>query len=71
MSFIAELKRRKVFKVGAAYLIGAWVLIQVADILLDNQAAFRDISRAFADQDIEKALSFFASYLISPCVNGC
>jgi len=57
--------------VAIAYLIGAWVLIQVADILLDNQAAFRDISRAFADQDIEKALSFFASYLISPCVNGC
>ena len=30
MSLIAELQRRKVFKVGAAYLIGGWVLIQVA-----------------------------------------
>ncbi len=30
MSLIAELQRRKVFKVGAAYLVGGWVLIQVA-----------------------------------------
>jgi TolB-like protein/cytochrome c-type biogenesis protein CcmH/NrfG len=36
MSFFAELKRRNVFKVGVAYLISAWLLIQVADILLDN-----------------------------------
>ena len=36
MSFINELKRRNVFKVGAAYLVGCWLLIQVADILLEN-----------------------------------
>jgi len=29
-SFIAELKRRNVLKVGAAYLVAAWLLIQVA-----------------------------------------
>jgi TolB-like protein/Flp pilus assembly protein TadD len=29
MTLIAELKRRKVFKVGAAYLVVAWLLIQV------------------------------------------
>jgi TolB-like protein/Tfp pilus assembly protein PilF len=29
MSLIAELRRRKVFKVGAAYLVVAWLLIQV------------------------------------------
>ena len=28
-SFLAELKRRKVFKVGAAYLVVAWLVIQV------------------------------------------
>ena len=39
MSFIAELKRRSVFKVGVAYLVGAWLVIQVADILLDNIGA--------------------------------
>ena len=30
MTLIAELKRRKVFKVGAAYLVVGWLLIQVA-----------------------------------------
>jgi TolB-like protein len=30
MSLIAELQRRKVFKVGAAYLVVGWLLIQVA-----------------------------------------
>ena len=30
MSLIAELKRRKVFRIGAAYLVAGWVLIQVA-----------------------------------------
>ena len=39
MSFINELKRRNVFKVGIAYLISCWVIIQVADILLDNIGA--------------------------------
>lgn len=33
MSFIDELKRRSVFKVGIAYLAAAWVLLQVADEL--------------------------------------
>ncbi|MGA9575423.1 MAG: hypothetical protein WBS20_15895, partial [Lysobacterales bacterium] len=36
MSFLNELKRRNVFKVGIAYAITAWLLIQVADILLES-----------------------------------
>ena len=32
MSLIAELKRRKVFKVGAAYLVVAWLVVQAASI---------------------------------------
>ncbi|HEV2607772.1 MAG TPA: hypothetical protein VGT79_07300, partial [Xanthomonadaceae bacterium] len=32
-SLFAELKRRKVFKVGAAYLVVAWLLIQVVATL--------------------------------------
>ena len=36
MSLFAELKRRNVFKVGIAYAITAWLLIQVADILLES-----------------------------------
>ena len=34
MSFSAELKRRKVFRVAGAYLVGAWVVLQVAATLL-------------------------------------
>ena len=30
MSLFAELKRRKVFKVAAGYLVVAWLVIQVA-----------------------------------------
>jgi len=39
MSFFAELKRRNVFRVGIAYLIGAWLLAQIADLLIDNIGA--------------------------------
>jgi len=31
-NFFAELKRRKVFKVGAAYLVAAWLVVQAAAI---------------------------------------
>jgi len=33
MNFLGELKRRNVARVGAAYLVSAWVLIEIADIL--------------------------------------
>jgi TolB-like protein len=39
MSFFAELKRRNVFRVGIAYVVTAWLLIQVADILLETIGA--------------------------------
>jgi TolB-like protein/Flp pilus assembly protein TadD len=34
MSFLAEIKRRKVFQVAAVYVVVAWLLIQVADVVL-------------------------------------
>lgn len=34
MSLLAELRRRKVFRVAIAYLAGAWLLIQIAETLL-------------------------------------
>ena len=34
MSLFSELKRRNVFRVAIAYLIAAWLLIQLADILI-------------------------------------
>lgn len=33
MSFLAELKRRNVFRVGIAYVVAAWVLLQVLDVV--------------------------------------
>jgi len=39
LSLFNELKRRNVFKVGVDYLITAWLLVKVADMLLDNMDA--------------------------------
>ena len=39
MSFFDELKRRNVFKVGIAYIVVAWLLLQVADVILNNVEA--------------------------------
>jgi len=35
-SFFEELKRRNVVRVGVVYLIAAWLLAQVADLMLEN-----------------------------------
>jgi len=35
VSFLAELKRRNVFRVGAAYAVTAWVLLQILDVVGD------------------------------------
>jgi TolB-like protein/Tfp pilus assembly protein PilF len=39
MGVLGELRRRNVFRVGAAYAVVAWLLIQLADILLANFGA--------------------------------
>ncbi len=39
MGLFGELKRRNVFRVGFAYLIVGWLVIQVADIVLENIGA--------------------------------
>ena len=36
MSLFNELKRRNVFRVGLAYLVSAWVIAQVASLVLDS-----------------------------------
>jgi TolB-like protein/Flp pilus assembly protein TadD len=36
VSFFNELKRRNVFRVGIAYLIGSWLLAQIAELLLET-----------------------------------
>jgi TolB-like protein len=39
LSVFNELKRRNVFKVGAAYVVVSWLIIQVVDIVIDNIGA--------------------------------
>ena len=39
MSFFAELKRRNVFRVGIAYAVTSWLLIQLTDILFESIGA--------------------------------
>ena len=36
MSFFNELKRRNVFKVGVAYAVATWLLLQIVDLVLEN-----------------------------------
>jgi len=36
LSFFDELKRRKVFRVGIAYVVGAWLIAQVAALVADS-----------------------------------
>jgi hypothetical protein len=36
VSVIAELKRRNIFRVAALYVVAAWVLLQVGDLLFDR-----------------------------------
>jgi TolB-like protein/Flp pilus assembly protein TadD len=39
LSLFSELQRRNVFRVSVAYVISAWLLAQVSDLVLDNIAA--------------------------------
>jgi serine/threonine-protein kinase len=36
MKFIAELKRRHVFRIAIAYVVVAWLVLQVSDVILNN-----------------------------------
>src|SRR3954451_10169437 len=46
-NFFSELKRRNVYKVGVAYAVIAWLLIQAASILLPTYAAPAWVMKAF------------------------
>lgn len=39
MNFFNELKRRNVFKVATAYIVMAWLVMQIADVILNNVGA--------------------------------
>jgi len=58
MSFFGELKRRNVFRVGIAYVVIAWVLLQMVDFALDLISAPNWIMQVF----------FLAAVVILPLV---
>ncbi len=47
MSLIAELKRRNVFRVGVAYAIVAWLLVEVASVVLPTFKAPEWVMQVF------------------------
>ena len=47
MSVFRELKRRNVFRVGIAYVVTSWLLLQFADIVLENIAAPNWVMQVF------------------------
>jgi TolB-like protein/Flp pilus assembly protein TadD len=47
MSLVAELKRRNVFRVGVAYAIVAWVLVEVASVVLPTFKAPEWVMKVF------------------------
>ena len=62
MSFFEELKRRNVVRVGIAYGIAAWVLLQVADLVLENIEAPPWVIQALM---LVVALGFIAAVVIA------
>ncbi|MDZ4730864.1 MAG: hypothetical protein SH820_13080 [Xanthomonadales bacterium] len=48
MSLFEELKRRNVIRVGIAYIVGSWLLVQGADLVLDLVGADDWVLRAVA-----------------------
>ena len=62
MNFFEELKRRNVFRVGIAYGVASWVLLQIVDLVLDNIAAPDWVMKVFM---LAVALGFVAAVLIA------
>lgn len=59
---LAELRRRKVLRLAAIYVLGAWLILQVADVLLEIVAAPEGSLRAIA---IVLGLGFPLAVLLS------
>jgi len=62
MGFFNELKRRNVFRVGIAYIVGAWLLAQVADLALDVIGAPDIVLRSVV---VLLALGFFPAVMFA------
>ncbi len=61
-SVFAELKRRNVFRVGVAYVVAAWVVAQVADLVLENIGAPSWVMQSLL---LLLALGFVAALIIA------
>ena len=46
-SFIAEARRRRVFRTGGLYVVGVWALLQVADLALESLGLSGELLRFF------------------------
>lgn len=62
VSFIGELKRRNVFRVGAAYLVFAWLLVQLVETILP---AFGYGDGAVRNVVIILAIGFFPALVVA------
>jgi len=62
MSFFEELKRRNVFRVAVAYAVAGWVLLQVADLVLEAIEAPSWVLKALL---LVVALGFVAAIVIA------
>ena len=49
MTFIAELKRRNVIRMAGLYLVGAWLLVQVAGTVLPWLAVSASVLRGLVE----------------------
>ena len=58
MSFFRELKRRNVFRVGAAYAVTAWVLLQVLEHRQRNRSP-EDPTIADAIEELEETARLY------------
>ncbi len=45
MSLIAELKRRNVFRVGVAYVVAAWLILQLTEVLSELMDLESDVGK--------------------------
>ena len=69
MSFFAELRRRNVFRVGVAYILMGWVVLQATDFALDLVDAPIWVTRVFAiavAAGLPLALVFAWAYEMTP-----
>ena len=68
MSFFKELKRRNVFRVGIAYTVATWLLIQVTDIVFPRiglpDSAVMLVIALFV-------IGFIPALILAEAVKGC